>query len=494
MNRVNVSQLRVSVLLAIALALSAGPGWSTPRQRSASVRPDQTLVGMTRLFQALLGVRESDLHRIETAPRDLARQHVAARREGIPLTPREFQRSSPPPHLDAAPVYEQLTRLLKDKPLDQSLEIAASRLGSRYAWTPSDLAAAGALLDSRPEVLALVHQASDRPQCVFRRDWSLGPSLTFPEYTVARGAARLVRTESYLMALDGRYREAIAHQSRGFRIAAHLAPDGVIISYLVGIACEAITLAGFEDILYLAGPNAEIAEQAFSSIAAHRPSYSLRRTLEGEVVLTLATMEKCREWGIRSIYWFSGNDPNADPKTAQSIAEFEKSKEMRRFWRLMVDAGEVDVLERMRRAMAIIERPYPERAKLAKQWSDSVGSPSLGMIDIFRTTLLPVLEGWGVKNQQRVRAQEHVLMAAASVLSYRAKHGAWPERLEQATLWSLRDPFASRPVRYRREADGFVVYSVGEKCQYAGGKPGVPRDRREISFRYPAPPPESASP
>jgi hypothetical protein len=238
-----------ALLLVAALAPLCSYAGAKPSAKLDPRSETALFTGMTRLFQVILGVDDANLDRIETGPRDLARQRAAARREGIPLTPREFQRPSPPPELDAAPIYAQLTRLLKEKPLDSKLEEAASRLGSRYSYGPEDVAAARKLLSDRQDVVALVHHATDRPYCDFRRDWSLGSSLTFPEYAPARSAARLLRTESYLLVLDGRYREAVANQARGFRVAADVAPDGMLIAYLVGIACDAITLAGMEDLL-----------------------------------------------------------------------------------------------------------------------------------------------------------------------------------------------------------------------------------------------------
>lgn len=137
-----------SVILLLVLA-SIAPGngvWSKPTrkpEKKLTPREQATLEdGLFKVLAGLLqigaGASEANLNRIETGTRDLARQRAAAQREGIPLTPKEFQRPSPPPELDAAPIYEQLTRLLKEKPLDET----ALRLGSRYQYGPEDVAAA----------------------------------------------------------------------------------------------------------------------------------------------------------------------------------------------------------------------------------------------------------------------------------------------------------------------------------------------------------------
>ena len=84
------------------------------------------------------------------------------------------------------------------------------------------------------------------------------------------------------------------------------------------------------------------------------------------------------------------------------------------------------------------------------------------------------------------RAQEEVIMAAAGVLAHRARAGAFPDRLEQALATPPTDPFSGRPLQYRREGKGFVVYSVGPTGSFDGGRPGAPRARDQAYYRYPA--------
>jgi hypothetical protein len=440
------------------------------------------------LLQVGAGASSENLNLIETGTRDLARQRAAARREGIPLTPKEFQHPSPPPDQDAAPIYEHLTRLLKEKPLDAKLEMAASSLGSRYQYGPEEVAAARKLLADRADVTALVHQATARPQCVFQRDWALGDALEFPEYAPARAAARLLKAESYLLALDNRYPEAVANQTGGFRIAAHFASDGPLIGYMVAIACEAMTLQGMQDILYLAGPNAEVAERVRAAVEANRSSYSMRRALEGEIMLETGFMNECRQLGPQSLFLLSRDKSRAEAK--RLAAPFERTRVGRRVWKLLADAGEAALIGKMRNALAIVQRPYQERRRLAKRWIDSIEDRSMGTVGVFGAALLPV---WGISDEKAmaIRAQEEEVMASAEALAYKAQHGEWPARLEQIQRYPSIDPFTGRPLKYHRLPDGFVIYSLGESGRDDGGqdpRPGTPARDWKAVFRYPAPP------
>jgi len=73
------------------------------------------------------------------------------------------------------------------------------------------------------------------------------------------------------------------------------------------------------------------------------------------------------------------------------IAFWDRSPKLQEVWLSWVDAGEADILARMRRALAISQRPYLVRRRLAQQWDAAIGSRSQGMVAFFRTILLPTL-------------------------------------------------------------------------------------------------------
>jgi len=71
-----------------------------------------------------------------------------------------------------------------------------------------------------------------------------------------------------------------------------------------------------------------------------------------------------------------------------------------------------------------------------------------------------------------VEASIGVAEVAAALKIYRSRRGEYPTSLGE--LESLvpalpRDPFSGQPYIYRREASGFVVYSVGKDRRDHGG-------------------------
>jgi len=472
---------RMSLLLTVTLAALAS---YRPGDAAGRFDPKDLLGGIRRLQRSHDPEAQAIVRQIENGSRELAFQRAAARREGIPLTPAELQPPPPPSTLDAAPVYARLMHILREKPLDPRTDEIASGMGTQYLHTPAELATMRKILAERPEVMALIHEAADRPQCLFRRNWTLGLAVLTPEYPTLRKAERLLKAESYLLAQEGRYEEAITNQARGFRVARHAASDPTLIAYLVDLACEALTLEGMKDILYLAGPNADVANHVRMSVAALHPQWLLRHALRGEVVVSMVSIDMLRRAGPQGLAEYLTDDSPAK-RRRPTPAE-------RRLCNALWDAAAADYLRQMRRAFAITERPALSGLPLFQQsdqqfafrYSDSTTSPVHRVLAALTGVYSPAL-----LNGMLSDARAKVVIAGAAVLAYKASHMVLPDRVEQALPEPLLDPFSGEPLKYRREGDGFVVYSVGPSRKFDGGMPGEPIQGRHASFRYPAPPP-----
>lgn len=408
-------------------------------------------------------------------PAALARAHDAAAKAGIPLDAAALQKPLPPDGENAATAYAALARLLRDKPL--RLPMYAQPLGTGYAYTPAQLAAVQKIYDSRRDVWDLVHQAADRPRCVFVRDWKQGPAVLFPEYQWLREASRLLNTETYLLAAQGRYAEAVQNQTRGFRLAEHAASDPVLISYLVGEACGTIALQGMGNVLTLAGPNADVAALVAKAVTDNRPRLSLRDALGGEAALhetgyhgvhdglpqaDLAVLMQVVAVGAPPV-----RDTGAPATPADRLLVME-----------MLDSSEAKTLDGLRQMAGASDLPPRQRQEAFARYAAPPDPPPV--TDILGG-LLPVFAKVG-KNDTWRQAREAVLLAAAAVLAVRAKTGAYPDALPLPSP----DPYTDGPLGYRREgADGFVVYSVGPDGTFTGGKTGDETPPSTILFRYP---------
>ena len=359
---------------------------------------------------------------IEAGPADLARARAAIEKDGVSLDPARLQRPLPPDGQNAAPLYAKLFQVLHDRPLN--LPLYAQPLTGDHAYTPEQIAAVRKIYDSRPEVWALLHQATDRPRCVWTRDWSQGFGVLFPEYQQMREAARLVNTETFLLAAQGKYVEAVRNQARGLRVAEHAASDPVLISYLVGIACEAITLNGMRGLLDQAGPDAAVAEAVRQALEPARPRLSLRYALTGEVVIQSVDLGRMRAGlekdglpGVAAILARPGDMPlkQLPPGTPAD----------RRLAQDWLDAGEAIILTRMRSLLAAADlTPAARRSAFAQDAAASAAAPPT-ILTILPSIVLPVftpVEG----NETRRVTQEEVTLAGAAILGRAGEGGRVP--------------------------------------------------------------------
>jgi len=419
---------------------------------------------------------------IAAGPANLAREEAAARQEGIPLSAAQLQKPLPPPSQNAAPLYVTLTKLLHDKPL--GLPKYAAGMDAFHTYTPEQIAAVCRTLAARQDVMTLVHQAADRPRCVFVRDWSQGIALEFPEYQHQREAARLLRTESYLLARDGRYQEAVANQARGFRVADQAAADHTLISYLVGIASQASAFGGMQSILALAGPDAAVSQQVQQSTRSGFAPLPLRRPLVNESAVMETVFRQLHQGQHQGIQWLASalenlgsakgiaSDPHHSVKSVSPAEEKLVSD--------AIDAQQANYLSDVRRMVAAVDAPAKERRAVYASLLDASVPSARNGARTMSFILLP--DGQKLdEDDLRLKTREAVTLATASLLAEKARTGAYPDKLPQ----EFTDPFTDKPLGYRREGGGFVVYGAGPTGHFDGGKPGQKAPATESLFRYP---------
>ncbi|MHC4338268.1 MAG: hypothetical protein ACYSTG_10060, partial [Planctomycetota bacterium] len=90
--------------------------------------------------------------------------------------------------------------------------------------------------------------AADVKNCDWGVDYSKGCSTVLPHYAPLRNVAKLILTDAKILAAQGDYETALSHCVSVLKIARHVS-DGIIISYLVGIAFEDLADNCTQDIL-----------------------------------------------------------------------------------------------------------------------------------------------------------------------------------------------------------------------------------------------------
>ena len=293
---------------------------------------------------------------IADGPAALARERAMAQAEGLDMDPAHLQPPMPPADRNAAPLYDRWDTLRKASKMH--FPMYADPLGYGYTYTPAQLAGVQAILDAHKDAMALLHQAADRPKCVYQDDWL---HVNTNDRPITRGedqreAVRELCTESFLLAEQGHFAEAVTDQTRGFRVDEHAASAPTLMGYLTGNAVEEVTLAGMESILNIAGPDPIVTARVRQTIAMHRSRMLLKPHLAGDATLSPEYMESLRAISPSQLAAFFssssgyGVSPSLDPSARFSAGE-------RLFVNHLVDAIEADDLHRWREMIAVADAP-----------------------------------------------------------------------------------------------------------------------------------------
>ena len=142
------------------------------------------------------------------------------------------------------------------------------------------------------------------------------------------------------------------------------------------------------------------------------------------------------------------------------------------------------VLRRMNALVEILKKPAEKQAEPLKAWQAAVSRDSLAVRTLCDPGNHLAWAGW------RDQAEMRCTAAALAVERYRLKHGRWPERLDDLAPTFLKavpaDPFDGKPLRYRHDEQGVVVYSVGADRRDDGGAfdtLNTHKDGTDLGFR-----------
>jgi hypothetical protein len=423
---------------------------------------------------------ETQRNRKKTAPRTQSaydRAVAEARRAGLAVLPSDIKTGPVPAAQNSAPFYRQIDAYLRKQPTGEA-DSDVMRLLGRTPPTAAEVARGREIIEQRTAYLKLIHEAASRPKCDFQRDWSLGPNMLFPEYARMRSAARWLLGESGLLLQDGKPAEAAHNLAQGFRIAQHAASDPILIGHLVAVAIDAITLQGMENILLAAGDQPVVPQAVRTALERNWKKPSLAFGLTGETVMQYVAVKMVRQGGLKTLRELTAGEDGPPPL---EDTPFNDPK----YLDTIVDDNGRNLLRIMRKLIAAADQPYPTASRAVPAELEVV-EQSKDPRYMLALVLLPVLDQ-AVAVRARDEAKASAVRAGASLLEYKAKHGSFPATLAEAISSVPADPFDLKPLRYRREGGGFVVWSVSQSLTFDGGDPATKPAPTEIAFRYPLP-------
>ncbi|MFP6602605.1 MAG: hypothetical protein VB862_08765 [Pirellulaceae bacterium] len=169
-----------------------------------------------------------------------------------------------------------------------------------------------------------------------------------------------------------------------------------------------------------------------------------------------------------------------------------------RWYDELADAGRMPTYQQRVKAFVEIERKIDKVIKSSKDPKVLLGSLltnrkrpgtvlSNFVSNILISMLLPAVDKATVA-EDRMVMRNRLVDVALGLAAYRHETGQYPAQLAQLVPKHLanipEDLFVGKPVRYRRKAQGYLLYSVGPNQKDNGGQ----LERNDVGYQIPVPP------
>jgi hypothetical protein len=411
----------------------------------------------------------------------LRRAYADLQKEGRPTKPADVIPPEVPGAENAALLYESAALLLKAQPAPSgSLPDYLRGSYDKFmtgSLEPDKLAEFKQLIeqDVVTQALAIAEQGTRRKSCRFDHDYSEGFNILLPHLAGLRDLVRLIGARSYLEAEAGRPDAAWNYALTQLKVADALRNEPIVISFLVRLAAIKTSCETIQRICETAPPNAEqykTLESLLSNYEDHKP---LVLALDGERLL-------CGEWAFNELRNGSASD-------LLSISSGEKSGlggvllSLYSAFKPLLIADHAAYVRIMDYNTGLAQQPYSldERNAL-----DEKTRQMHSRLNVVTSMLVPALGRVKEIYWENI-ARMRITRAGLALLQEKKAQGAFPQSLEAVKLKNLDDPFSNKPLAYKPQGQGFILYSIGSDQKDNGGSPKEKKQKTDfdIVWSYP---------
>jgi len=380
---------------------------------------------------ALAAWSQHRLHRAVTALREAGYPVSRAELSVPPLPP---PRNAAPLYLQAGPGLRRLQRELRGIDWEQGLP-------------PARLAGLGRPLARHRTTLALLRTASHRPRCRFPVDWRRWDSYRpLPHHELMDYASHALVASALYQAHQGSRAGAYRDLAAALRLAWHMSQEVPFASQRRAYICYQHAASGLRQaIAWLPPTPAQVA----------------------------ALLPLLRDPGLRPHYALA-----LSWERAQVLTEIEEIK------------GHASLLVGLLNMDALCYLQAAEQIQAIAQDSSIPGSQAVRRVarvhaavpsHALHATIWTTTYDFMFADLEEARTRLAQARWALALALYRQRAGRYPPRLQQAALPPVRlgaDPFTGRPLRYRLQGRGYLLYSCGEN-----GRDDRGRNWRQLKHR-----------
>ena len=338
-------------------------------------------------------------------------------------------------------------------------------------------------LTRHTETLDLLRQAAARPICRFTRDYTR-PSvdMVIPEIQFLRNAARILAVSARYEASRGEITAALRDVSSIMKISLHASSEPILISGLVGLSIDGISINALSEILpFIDTDNLSFLKRDDIHNFLCTPP-SLTKNIYGEEAFGLNVFSifgtgEFDQWQLAS---FLMDDLNLPDSIYQQNIFLNPALAGYRIFLFPQDLAAYQQTMHSYQRVAESSDSYAGKQTILKRIEDGLSS---GRPKGFITALLTPAIGKALERVEKVRMQHATALVAIAATKFRIAHDGLPDKAASLVpdfLPSLpKDAFLTESrLRYSSKDGGVAIYSVGPNGKDDGGPvPGMDKDQ-----------------
>ena len=381
---------------------------------------------------------------------------TSIRSEGNPTTAADLAGAKIPDEENAAVLYRKAFEFMStEQGEDDSGVIGTVVSRSERAKDPTLWNKAAEVLPRYQGVISLIEQAQMRPKCRFPINWNQGFGAQFRHLAPMRRLAQLLYAQALIDAKAGKMDKALRSTGLAFKLSDSLKDEPTLISQLVRVSVISIGARTFTDVLEYGSIDETQAKRLYGTLSGISMDSSMVTAMRGGRALGLLAFQDVRK-----------NSP-----LASALEEAGHLPRVVRTWpwRPMFYADELYYLRRANVSVRRATFPYRDFGKFPDPYRHK-DPPRYAFLS---GVIMPVYTR-ARSAADRAQASINGTQIVLALQAYKDRYDGYPAsfgELRAKLGWPLpEDPFSGKDFAYKRQGNGFILYSVGENLKDDGAR------------------------
>ena len=332
------------------------------------------------------------------------------------------------------------------------LKNAYRKLFEGETLTPDEVQKLREIVSQHTQCIQFIREASKKPCFKYNKNWDGEPEeILIPNAIKMIQFIRIFGLNVVLNADEGHVEEAVKECMDGIRFVKTTLQSPLLINYLVNIACTKQLLVSLRTVLSQNEVETALLDEVLKELNVKSWQEGFIRSLESE----------------RAFYYnvalrlIDGKLNNEYLRRKSTILDW--------VLRPVLKSEITHMFEFWKEIIAAAEMPYHKMTDFYEGLQKKVGPKSWH----FLTELVPNTASTHLK-EATLEAMFFTARIGIACKVYKNKTGFYPDSLEQLIPEYLEklpmDPFTGKPLQFKKEKVGFIVYSLGSNKRDDNGR------------------------